>query len=98
MQRCQRDLTDVEMIDALEEIIDISIRCYDEKIRKEFEDSSRCAQLGADVLNLLYKKQLIEMCSDIGYEVLSKLLEMGIIKTGRYEAQEKLKEIEGGAN
>ena len=59
MTRAQRDVTDVEMIDALNEIMDIVIDCYNHPVREEYKKSSRSAQIGYDVQRCLLSHDLI---------------------------------------
>lgn len=61
MQKTERELTDVEMIDALLEIIDLIIATYDNPIRDEFKRTSRCSQAGYDIIMLLISKDMIRM-------------------------------------
>lgn len=61
MQKTERELTDVEMIDALLEIIDLIIATYDNPIRDEFKRTSRCSQAGYDIIMLLISKGMIRM-------------------------------------
>ena len=59
MLRPQREVTDVEMIDALNEIIDIIIDCYNCPVREDFRKQSRSAQIGYDVQKCLLRYDLI---------------------------------------
>lgn len=59
MLRPQREVTDVEMIDALNEIIDIIIDCYHYPVREDYRKSSRSAQIGYDVQKSLLRRDLI---------------------------------------
>lgn len=59
MTRAQRDVTDVEMIDALNEIMDIVIDCYNHPVREEYKKSSRSAQIGYDIQRCLLSHDLI---------------------------------------
>ena len=61
MQRTERELTDVEMIDALEEILDLIIEAYDKPLRKDFERQSRSAQFGYDILRMLIDKKILSV-------------------------------------
>ena len=61
MLRVQRELTDVEMIDALDGIIDIVIDCYQHPIREGFEKSSRSAQIGYDIQRYLLDHRFIKV-------------------------------------
>lgn len=59
MLRPQREVTDVEMIDALNEIIDIIIDCYHYPVREDYKKLSRSAQIGYDVQKSLLRRDLI---------------------------------------
>ena len=59
MLRVQRDITDVEMIDALNEVIDIVVDCYQHPVREDFRKSSRSAQIGYDIQRCLLRHDLI---------------------------------------
>ena len=90
MQRTTRELTDVEMIDALEDIIEIICDCYEHPVRKEFEKASRAAQIGKDTVSKLLERGILERYADIGYQVQRKLLDSNIIRTGKDKEQEEL--------
>lgn len=60
MQKTERDLTDIEMIDTLLDIVDLIIRTYDEPIRAEFQKTSRCSQFGYDTMMLLMSRNFIK--------------------------------------
>ena len=85
MQRVQREVTDVEMIDALNEIIDLIVDCYDQPLRPEFDKSSRSAQIGHDVVKTLREKGLMQRYGKIGYDTQRCLLDHNIIRTGGIE-------------
>lgn len=59
MTRAQRDVTDVEMIDALNEVMDIIIDCYAYPVRDDFKKQSRAAQIGYDIQRCLLRHDLI---------------------------------------
>lgn len=59
MTIAQRDVTDVEMIDALNEIMDIVIDCYNHPVREEYKKQSRSAQIGYDIQRCLLSHDLI---------------------------------------
>ena len=61
MLRVQRDLSDVEMIDALNGVIDIIIDCYQHPVRDDFKKSSRSAQIGYDIQRYLMEHDLIRV-------------------------------------
>ena len=85
MLRVQKDLTDVEMIDALNDIIDIIIDCYNKPLRQEFVKYSRSAQIGHDIFKTLRQKKIMEIYAQIGYDTQRYLLERDIIRTGGIE-------------
>lgn len=60
MRRTERELTDVEMIDALQDIISIIITGNHQPIREGFERSSRCAQIGYDIEKRLIDLNILE--------------------------------------
>lgn len=60
MQKTERELTDIEIIDALMDIVDLVIRTYDNPIREEFKKTSRCSQLGYDIIKLLMSRNFIK--------------------------------------
>ena len=60
MQKTERELTDIEIIDALMDIVDLVIRTYDNPIRDEFKKTSRCSQLGYDIIKLLMSRNFIK--------------------------------------
>ena len=61
MLRVQREMTDVEMIDALNGVIDIIIDCYQHPVREDFKKSSRSAQIGYDIQRYLMEHNLIRV-------------------------------------
>ena len=65
MQRTERELTDVEMIDAFDEILDLIIEAYDKPLRKDFERQSRPAQFGYDILRMLIDKRILSVGSKV---------------------------------
>ena len=82
MHRVIREVTDVEMIDALNEIIDLIIDCYDDPVRPEHEKDSRAAQIGQDIVKVLTRRDLIWRWQKIGYDSQRILLDKKILKTG----------------
>lgn len=90
MQRTARELTDVEMIDALNDIIDIICECYNQPLREEFENETRATQIGKDIESKLLQRRILERYSNIGYQTQRNLLDKGIIKTGGIKNQEEL--------
>ena len=85
MQRVQRKVTDAEMIDALNEIMDLIIDCYEEPVRQEFANESRATQIGHDIVNVLTKKELMWLWTKVGYDSERILLDKKILKTGGIE-------------
>jgi len=59
--RVQRELTDVEMIDALNGVIDIVIDCYQHPVREDYKKLSRSAQIGYDIQRYLLDHDLIRV-------------------------------------
>lgn len=60
MQRTENQLTDVEMIDTLLEIVDMTLSAYDNPVREGFQKGSRCSQIGYDLVRLLLDKKIIK--------------------------------------
>lgn len=60
MRRTGRELTDVEMIDALQAIIDMIIKDYKSDVRPEFQRESRAAQIGYKTQKILIDGKIIE--------------------------------------
>ena len=85
MQRVIREVTDVEMIDALNEIIDLCIDNYDSPVRAEHEKDCRATQIGHDIVNILTKRDLIWYWTKVGYDTQKILLDKRILKTGGIE-------------
>lgn len=90
MQRTARELTDVEMIDALNDIIDLICDSYNHPLREEFENETRATQIGKDIETKLLQRRILERYSNIGYQTQRNLLDKGIIKTGGIKNQEEL--------
>ena len=61
MLRVQREMTNVEMIDVLNGVIDIIIDCYQHPVREDFKKSSRSAQIGYDIQRYLMEHNLIRV-------------------------------------
>lgn len=59
MQRTDKELSDVEIIDTYFEILDLIVRTYSEPLRADFLRQSRCAQLGYDLLRLTIDRGVI---------------------------------------
>lgn len=85
MQRVQREITDIEMIDALNEILDLIIDCYEAPVRPEYEKDSRSAQIGHDIVRVMTKRDLLWRWQKIGYDSQRILLDKKILKTGGIE-------------
>ena len=84
MQRVQREITDIEMIDALNEILDLIIDCYEGPVRPEYEKVSRSAQIGHDIVRVMTKRDLLWRWQKIGYDSQKILIDKQILKTGGY--------------
>ena len=84
MQRVQREVTDIEMINALNEILDLIIECYESPVRPEYEKDSRSAQIGHDIVRVMTKRDLLWRWSKIGYDAQKILIDKQILKTGGY--------------
>lgn len=61
MQRTDKELSDVEIIDTYFEILDLIVRTYREPLRADFVRQSRCAQLGYDILRLTLDRGVIDL-------------------------------------
>ena len=61
MYKIDRERTDIEMIDSLEDIIEIVLRGYNEPIRADFSKKSRSEQIGFDVTNYLRSHNMIQI-------------------------------------
>lgn len=61
MRKTERELTDIEMIDALMDIFDIILTGNNEPIRESFTRSSRAAQIGYDIELMLLKRNMLEL-------------------------------------
>lgn len=59
MLRTHREVTDVEMIDTLNEVIDIVVDCYQHPVREHFQKSARSAQIGYDIQRCLIAHDLV---------------------------------------
>lgn len=80
MQRTTRQVSDSEMIDALNAIIDIIIDCYNKPLSDRFE--TRSTKIGKNIQSSLLNRRIMERYSDIGWKSQRYLLEKDIIKTG----------------
>ena len=61
MYQVEREITDVEIIDAFYEIIDLLLRGYNEPIREGFNKKSRAEQVGYDLTMCLIRKDIIHV-------------------------------------
>lgn len=59
MQRTERELTDVEIIDAFEKILEIIITNSEHPVREDFQKSSRAAQDGYDIKRYLMDENIL---------------------------------------
>lgn len=59
MQRTDKEVSDIEIIDTYMEILDLVESTYEDPIREDFKKKSRCEQLGYDLLYLLINKGVI---------------------------------------
>ena len=85
MQRVQREVTDVELRGALDEIIDLVIECYEHPVKEEYQKGSRASQIGKEIVDKLLEKKILERFARIGYESQRILLSHDLIKTGGIE-------------
>lgn len=61
MRRTQRELTDVEIKDTFFKLVDLICDSYNHPVRKEFQKSSRAAQIGYDSQRVLLDAKIIEI-------------------------------------
>lgn len=80
MQRTARKVSDAEMIDALNAIIDIIIDCYNKPLTDIYE--TRSTRIGKSIQISLLNRRIMERFSDIGWRSQRYLLENDIIKPG----------------
>lgn len=59
MQRTDKELSDVEIIDTYYEILDLIVSTYNNPLRVDFLRQSRSAQLGYDLMRLAMDKGVI---------------------------------------
>lgn len=71
MIKSPRELTDVEIIDAFEAIIEMYLKANNEPIRPEFQKSSRMAQFGFDVSRYLFEHDHVRIGDGIKQEKLN---------------------------
>lgn len=91
MQRTERNVSIEEKVEALDEIIDLIVRLYDDPVRERFMQESRAAQLGHDAVNVLLNRDLLSRYSKIGYEIQTRLRQRQIIEPGGKFGQRELK-------
>ena len=60
MRRTERELTDVEIIDAFDEILAIIICNYDRQVSEDFKKASRAAEIGYTIQKRLIELKIIE--------------------------------------
>ena len=60
MRRTDRELTDGEIIDAFENILDIIINNSEGEVLPQFKKESRAAQIGFLIQRLLLEAEIIE--------------------------------------
>ena len=80
MQRTARKVSDSEMIDALNAIIEIIIDCYNKPLADIYE--TRATRIGKNIQSSLLNRRILERYSDIGWRSQRYLLENDIIKPG----------------
>lgn len=60
MRRTERELTDVEIIDAFDKIVDIIINNYEQEVSESFRKESRAAWIGYKIQRMLLDEKIIE--------------------------------------
>lgn len=60
MRRTERELTDVEIIDAFDKIVDIIINNYEQEVPESFRKESRAAWIGYKIQRMLLDEKIIE--------------------------------------
>lgn len=70
MQLSERELTDIEMIDAFLDILDMAVSNSNDPIREEFKKTSRCDQLGYDLKRYLLEHKFVRLGDKYHQEVL----------------------------
>lgn len=60
MRRTERELTDVEIIDAFDKIVDIIINNYEQEVPESFRKGSRAAWIGYKIQRMLLDEKIIE--------------------------------------
>lgn len=90
MRRTERELTDVEIIDAFNYIVDLICDCYNHPVRSEFEKGTRSAQIGHDIVHAMTQRDILSRYSKIGYDTQRYLLDKRITETGDNYHQERM--------
>lgn len=70
MIKSPREMTDVEIIDAYETIVDYYLTAFNNPIRPEFEKASRFAQFGYDVGQFLFMNDHVRLGDGVKQEKL----------------------------
>jgi len=60
MRRTERELTDVEIIDTFDKIVDTIINNYEHEVPESFRKESRAAWIGYKIQRMLLDKRIIE--------------------------------------
>lgn len=71
MRRTERELTDVDIIDAFQEIIEIIIKSNQGEVEPPYRKESRCAQVGHKIETYLVRHQIIEPGEPVHQKELS---------------------------
>lgn len=87
MQRTARQVSDAEMVDAMNAIIDIIIDCYNKPLDDIYE--TRSTRIGIRMVELVRKRRIMERYSDIGWRSQRHLLENQIIAPGGIKNEEE---------
>ena len=60
MRRTERELTDVEIIDTFDKIVDTIINNYEHEVPESFKKESRAAWIGYKIQRMLLDERIIE--------------------------------------
>ena len=60
MRRTERELTDVEIIDTFDKIVDTIINNYEHEVPESFRKESRAAWIGYKIQRILLDEKIIE--------------------------------------
>lgn len=60
MRRTERELTDVEIIDTFDKIVDTIINNYEQEVPESFRKESRAAWIGYKIQRMLLDEKIIE--------------------------------------